>query len=50
MEFDLKGWLLPQVNVWLEINGLMPLPFAKCLKMHGMIYKELCLHESWADN
>ena len=23
--------------------------YFKCLKIHGIIYKELCLHESWAD-
>ena len=23
--------------------------FAKCRKIHGMVYKELYLHESWAD-
>ena len=53
MVFDIKGWLLPLANVRSEIKGLMPFTYdlliVKCLKIHAMVYKELCLQDSWAD-
>jgi hypothetical protein len=53
MVFDLKGQLLPLANVRPETNGLMLFTYdllVKCINCHGMVYIELCLHESLVDN
>ena len=51
---ELTVWCLLHTQHDFRTNGLMPFTypawlFIKCLKNHGMVNNELCLHKSWGD-
>jgi hypothetical protein len=49
MTSDLKGWLLQKCQTRNKLFDAFHLwSFVKCLKIHGIVYKEMWLHESWA--